>query len=137
MALVAQLSISIPTPCVWHFDGFGSPALDLLRDDKPPRIRGVLVVPIGIVLGSFVEESERSQRERQAAEIVTFYRTQGITASDLQRMVADDVRQRVPIGVIRARADVDIPDGSRGTVSRMTGPLRTIDNTVVPNEPPP
>jgi len=137
MALIAQISILIATPCVWHFDGFDSPALDLLRDEKPPRIRGVLSVRFGIVLGSFVEESERSQRERQAAAVVQFYRDQGITARDLQRMVASDVTQRLTIGTIRDRADADIPDGSRGTISRMTGPLRTIDNTVVPNEPPP
>ena len=133
---VAQLQIVIPAPCVWRFDGLDSVALDESRDEKPPRVQGVLAAPVGVVIGSAVQESERAQKERQTRAIVTFYRDQGITARDLQRMTSEDLAARVTLGTVRARPDSEIPAGSRGTISRLSGPLRTVDNSAVPNEPP-
>ena len=123
--------------CVWRFDGFNDPALDERFDERPPRLQGVLRVPVSIVEGSFEPESAQQQKDRQAREIVRHYFDQGIEAQDLQRMTAQDVVDGVPIGKIRERPESEIPEGSRGTVYVIPGPLRTVNNDCVPNEPPP
>ena len=134
---VVQITSVVPVPCVWRFDGFDAAALDERTDELPPRLQGVLLVPVSVVTGSLIEESERDQKSRHAREIELFYRSQGMTARDLQRMTAQDAAASVPIGVIRDRPAAEIPAGSRGTVSRLSGPLRVVDNTVVPSETPP
>lgn len=137
MVLSVQISFIEPVPCVWRFDGFSTPALNERLDEKPPRLQGVLLVRVPVVSGALIEEPVADQKRRQAAEIVAFYRDQGITALDLQRMVGEDARQRLTVGTIRARADADIPAGSRGTISRLSGALRSVDNSAVPVETPP
>ena len=123
---------------VWHFDGFGTPALDLVLDERPPTLRGYLGIPSTLISLS----AAGTVLDTEAPEIQEFYQRQGLTAADLLRMSARDALDRVSVSELRARTspptstNEDVATRRRGTVVPVTV-ARQVDNTVVPAELPP
>ena len=119
----------------WYFAGFESPALDLRFDEIPPTAQGAFQLPFVVRTGQNVE-SAADQEAAFRRTIEERYLDQGITARDITRMVGSDILNNRTVGEIRARADEDIPEGSRGTICNVQA-VRTVNNDCVPIETPP
>lgn len=120
MALSASFSslyFGPPSVASWYFDGDRSPALAPTFSERAPSLRGSLR------LGSVTETVRES--------VVSFYLTQGLTATDLRKLTTSDALALTPVGTIRARSVSDIPAGDRGTVYTLPV-VRTVDQSPVP-----